>query len=86
MTLVKGETATDSAPGAMLTSQSKSVRPDGAIFSGPRTALIVTAVTLIGAALRLHMLAAPSLWIDEASSVGFAAMPWWSFLRLLWGG
>jgi mannosyltransferase len=86
MTLVKGETATDSAPGAMLTSQPKSVRPDDAIFSGPRTALFVTAVTLIGAALRLHMLSAPSLWIDEASSVGFVVMRWWSFLRLLWGG
>src|SRR5439155_24738451 len=36
------------------------------------------------AAIRLHLLAARSLWIDEAASVRFATLPWWSFLHMLW--
>ena len=48
------------------------------------TALIVATITIIAAVLRLHSLAAKSLWIDEAASVNFATMAWWPFLRLLW--
>jgi mannosyltransferase len=47
-------------------------------------ALIAAIVTAIAAGLRLHLLGARSLWIDEAASVNFATMPWWPFLRLLW--
>jgi mannosyltransferase len=46
--------------------------------------LIVATITVIAAVLRLHSLAAKSLWIDEAASVNFATMAWWPFLRLLW--
>jgi mannosyltransferase len=49
-----------------------------------RTALVLIAATLLGAELRLHLLSIRSLWIDEASSVHFATMPWLPFLRLLW--
>ena len=48
-------------------------------------AVILSVTTIIGAALRLHLLAAKSLWIDEAASVNFATMPWLTFLRTLWG-
>lgn len=51
-----------------------------------RTAAIIVATTLIGTGLRLHVLATRSLWIDEASSVCFAALPWRPFLKLLWHG
>ena len=51
-----------------------------------RTAAIIIATTLIGTGLRLHLLATRSLWIDEASSVCFAALPWRPFLKLLWHG
>lgn len=47
-------------------------------------AVIVATITVIAAVLRLHLLAARSLWIDEAASVNFATMAWWPFLRLLW--
>src|SRR6266404_290643 len=50
-----------------------------------RETAIIAVVTLIGAGVRLHHLAGRSLWIDEAASVHFATIPWWPFLRLLWG-
>jgi mannosyltransferase len=53
-------------------------------LSPARTALILGVVTIVGAALRLHLLGAHSLWIDEAASVRFATMPWRLFLHTLW--
>lgn len=47
-------------------------------------AVIVATLTVLAAVLRLHLLAAKSLWIDEAASVNFTTMAWWPFLRLLW--
>jgi mannosyltransferase len=47
-------------------------------------ALILGAITIIAAALRFHLLAARSLWIDEASSVAFASLPLRAFVKLLW--
>jgi mannosyltransferase len=55
------------------------------ILPPARTALLLGLVTLIGAALRLHSLAARSLWIDEAASVSFASLAWKPFLKVLWG-
>jgi mannosyltransferase len=49
-----------------------------------RIGLILGVTTIIGAALRLHQLAAKSFWIDEGASVGFATMPWRPFLHTLW--
>jgi mannosyltransferase len=40
----------------------------------------------MGIFLRLHMLGAKSLWLDEASSVTFARQPWLEFLRTMWYG
>lgn len=54
------------------------------ILSSSRTWLILGFTTIVGAALRLHLLSTKSLWIDECSSVSFATMPWRPFLRLLW--
>ena len=48
-------------------------------------AVTLSVTTIIGAALRLHLLAAKSLWIDEAASANFAVMRWPTFLRTLWG-
>jgi mannosyltransferase len=56
-----------------------------AILSPAGTALLLGVTTLMGAGLRLHSLAARSLWIDEASSVAFASLPLRPFLKLLWG-
>lgn len=61
--------------------QSLQPRP---ILAPASAALIVATVTVIAAVLRLHLLAAKSLWIDEAASVNFATMAWWPFLRVLW--
>jgi len=47
--------------------------------------LIVGVSTIVGALLRLHLLAARSLWIDEAASVNFASLPLRQFLKVLWG-
>ncbi len=35
--------------------------------------------------MRLHSLAARSLWIDEAASVSFASLAWKPFIKTLWG-
>ena len=56
-----------------------------AILSPARTALLLGVTTLMGAGLRLHLLAGRSLWIDEAASVSFATLPWRSFFKVLWG-
>lgn len=61
--------------------QSSQPRP---MVAPASAAVIVATMTVIAAVLRLHLLAARSLWIDEAASVNFATMPWWPFLRLLW--
>jgi mannosyltransferase len=55
------------------------------ILMPARTALLLGFITLIGAALRLHLLGARSLWIDEAASVNFASLAWKPFLKVLWG-
>lgn len=51
---------------------------------GKRDVWLLAVITLAAAVLRLHMLAAKSLWIDEAASVSFATMPWVPFFKLLW--
>src|SRR5579862_6322615 len=56
-----------------------------AVLSPGRRALLLGAATLLGALVRLHLLAAPSLWIDEGASVTFAALPWRPFVKVLWG-
>jgi mannosyltransferase len=48
------------------------------------TLLILGVITIAGMTIRLHGLDARSLWIDEAASVRFATLSWWSFLRTLW--
>ncbi len=55
------------------------------VLTPVRTASLLGLITLIGAALRLHSLAARSLWIDEAASVSFASLAWKPFLKVLWG-
>jgi mannosyltransferase len=42
--------------------------------------------SVIGAVLRFHALGVKSLWLDEASSVTFARLSWWEFLRTMWYG
>lgn len=42
--------------------------------------------SVIGAILRFRALGAKSLWLDEASSVTFARLPWREFLRTMWYG
>lgn len=49
-----------------------------------REALLLGLITAIGAALRLHLLATRSMWIDEAASVNFASLGWRPFLKVLW--
>jgi mannosyltransferase len=68
---------------------SPTMKPEQSLPSRPMlapasAALIVATLTVIAAVLRLHLLAAKSLWIDEAASVNFTTMAWWPFLRLLW--
>jgi mannosyltransferase len=48
------------------------------------TTLIIVGAMLLGTGLRLHLLGAHSLWIDEAASVRFATLPWRHFLHTLW--
>jgi mannosyltransferase len=55
------------------------------ILTPARSALLLGFITLIGAALRAHSLAARSLWIDEGASVSFASLAWKPFLKVLWG-
>ena len=66
-------------------SQAPPARGRTPILTPARTALLLSFIILIGAMLRLHQLAARSLWIDEASSVAFASLPLRPFLKLLWG-
>jgi len=56
-----------------------------AILSPALASLLLGVTTIIGAVLRLHLLAVRSLWIDEAASVSFAILPWRAFLKTLWG-
>jgi mannosyltransferase len=53
-------------------------------LSSALTAVILGALTIFGAGLRLHALGLHSLWIDEAASFCFATMPWKHFLHTLW--
>jgi mannosyltransferase len=55
-----------------------------ALFSPFRAWIILGITTIIGAALRLHLLSARSIWIDEGASISFATLPWGAFLRTLW--
>jgi mannosyltransferase len=55
------------------------------IVSPFRVWLILGFSTIVGAALRLHLLSGRSIWIDEGASISFATLPWPSFLRTLWG-
>lgn len=57
---------------------------DLALAPGSAT-LLVTVFTLAAAVLRWYSLGATSIWIDEATSFHLATMPWWPFLRELWG-
>jgi mannosyltransferase len=43
-------------------------------------------VLAVGIALRFHLLAAKSLWLDEATTIGYAQMPLLDFLHTLWWG
>jgi 4-amino-4-deoxy-L-arabinose transferase-like glycosyltransferase len=81
---VNDQTAIDSPPRAGPP-QRAPMRRENAILSPAGATAIIAVVTLIGAGVRLHHLAGRSLWIDEAASVHFATIPWWPFLRLLWG-
>jgi mannosyltransferase len=59
---------------------------DGASVLTPvRAGWLLGFITFVGAALRLHSLAARSLWIDEAASVSFASLAWKPFIKTLWG-
>jgi mannosyltransferase len=48
--------------------------------------LILLLVLVTGIVLRFQMLGMKSLWLDEASSVAFARLPWHEFLRTMWYG
>src|SRR5258708_1189245 len=50
-----------------------------------RTFVLATPALFVAVGLRLQLLGARSLWIDEAASITFARLPWRSFLRTLWG-
>ena len=65
--------------------QVSQVTDRAAILSPTRAMLLLGVTTMVGAILRLHLLAARSLWIDEAASVTFASLPWKAFLKVLWG-
>jgi mannosyltransferase len=41
-------------------------------------------ITIVATMLRVHLLGAPSLWVDEAASVTFASLPFKAFLKTLW--
>src|SRR3984893_4995259 len=84
MNQVQDQATIHSSPRTASTLRVTTISHESANLSTARMALILAVVTFLGAALRLHLLAARSLWIDEASSVHFATMPWWPFLRLLW--
>lgn len=53
-------------------------------FSPARTGLLLGAIIVVSAVLRLHSLGAPSLMVDEAASDRFATMPFMEFLHTLW--
>ena len=84
MNQVQDQATIHSSPPTASTLRVTTISHESANLSTARMALILAVVTFLGAALRLHLLAARSLWIDEASSVHFATMPRWPFLRLLW--
>jgi mannosyltransferase len=44
----------------------------------------LTIITIVATELRVHLLGAPSLWVDEAASVTFASLPFKAFLKTLW--
>ncbi|HEY1483783.1 MAG TPA: glycosyltransferase family 39 protein [Candidatus Acidoferrum sp.] len=45
---------------------------------------ILAAITVAGAFLRFHTLAAKTFWFDEGMSVGIARLDWFNFARILW--
>lgn len=55
------------------------------ILTSRRSLLILGLTTIAAAVLRLHLLGAQSLWIDEAASAYFVKLPLGSFLKTLWG-
>jgi len=74
----------DSSP-RVVSSLRASIKLVNSTSSPGRTAAIIAVVTLVSTGVRLYHLAGRSLWMDEAASVYLATMPWWPFLRLLWG-
>lgn len=50
-----------------------------------RDAFLLLILMVLGTGLRLHMLGANSLWLDEAASVAYTSMNWSRFLKVLWG-
>lgn len=63
----------------------KAAQPGMASRLGPAGPLLLLFLTL-GTVLRLHLLGAKSLWLDEAFSVSVARMPLPAFLRTAWWG
>ncbi len=53
---------------------------------GPQLAVwaTLTGITVAGALLQLHAIAAKSLWLDEGSSITMARLDWFNFLRIMW--
>ncbi len=47
-------------------------------------AVLLIAVTALGACLRFHLLTSKSFWLDEGFSVTIARLPWGDFWQLLW--
>jgi mannosyltransferase len=41
-------------------------------------------IIVVGTLFRVHLLAARSLWLDEAASVALVRLPWKTFWRVLW--
>ena len=48
------------------------------------TATLLLLVVAIGTGFRLHLLTKQDLWVDEASSVFLAKLPWRNFWEALW--
>jgi len=65
--------------------QAIQVPGETSVLTPARIGLLLGVATIIGAVLRLHLLAARSLWIDEAASVSFATLSGKAFLKTLWG-
>ena len=47
-------------------------------------AALLSLITLIATAIRIHAITAKSFWSDEGFSVEIARLPWSDFLHLLW--